>query len=219
MPRMKTTRKYYFSVEGETEKWYLDWLQQTINSEPSATHKVSFDAKIEKNPLKRAKSITVLSKIEVTHLVDFESNSKVHTDQVITVLNLLQETSNIGKEIKYKLGYSNFTFELWIVLHKMDCNRSYTDRRQYLYPINDAYNERFVDLREYKKEANFRRILRKLSITDVKHAIERSKSIMQANRDNNLVLQQHKGYEYYSDNPSLSVWESIENILKDCKLI
>ena len=28
----KETKKYYFSVEGETEKWYLDWLQKTINS-------------------------------------------------------------------------------------------------------------------------------------------------------------------------------------------
>ena len=29
----KETKKYYFSVEGETEKWYLDWLQKTINSD------------------------------------------------------------------------------------------------------------------------------------------------------------------------------------------
>lgn len=26
----KENRTYYFSVEGETEKWYLDWLQSTI---------------------------------------------------------------------------------------------------------------------------------------------------------------------------------------------
>ena len=24
--------QYYFSVEGETEKWYLEWLQRQINS-------------------------------------------------------------------------------------------------------------------------------------------------------------------------------------------
>ena len=28
----KETKKYYFSVEGETEKWYLEWLENTINS-------------------------------------------------------------------------------------------------------------------------------------------------------------------------------------------
>jgi hypothetical protein len=30
----KTIQKYYFSVEGYTEKWYFDWLQERINSEP-----------------------------------------------------------------------------------------------------------------------------------------------------------------------------------------
>jgi len=28
---MKENRKYYFTVEGETEKWYLQWLQDTVN--------------------------------------------------------------------------------------------------------------------------------------------------------------------------------------------
>jgi hypothetical protein len=45
---MKTTHKYYFSVEGETEKWYLNWLQDKINSDPAARYKVSIDSKIQK---------------------------------------------------------------------------------------------------------------------------------------------------------------------------
>ena len=31
---MKKTKKYYFSVEGETERQYLKWLQNTINNIP-----------------------------------------------------------------------------------------------------------------------------------------------------------------------------------------
>ncbi len=27
MVNRKLTKKYYFSVEGETEQWYLKWLQ------------------------------------------------------------------------------------------------------------------------------------------------------------------------------------------------
>lgn len=34
------TKKYYFSVEGKTEKWYLDWLQNAINTANTATYKV-----------------------------------------------------------------------------------------------------------------------------------------------------------------------------------
>ena len=32
MAKRKPTNKYYFSVEGETEQWYLKWLQDTINN-------------------------------------------------------------------------------------------------------------------------------------------------------------------------------------------
>lgn len=64
MSNMKTTQKYNFSVEGETEKWYLDWLKEKINNEPAAKYKVVIDCKIQKNPLKRAKSMIVLLEIE-----------------------------------------------------------------------------------------------------------------------------------------------------------
>ena len=74
------TKKYYFSVEGKTEKWYLDWLQNAINTANTATYKVVFDSKVEKN-------------------------------------------------ITYKLGYSNFTFELWMILHKQDCNTCFDNRK------------------------------------------------------------------------------------------
>lgn len=43
MAKMKSTKKYYFSVEGETEQWYLKWLQDRINETEEAKIKVSFD--------------------------------------------------------------------------------------------------------------------------------------------------------------------------------
>ena len=72
---------------------------------------------------------------------------------------------------------------------------------------------------EYKHEANFKRCLGKLNLTNVIDAVNRSKKIMQKNKDNGYVLQQYKGYRYYKENPSLAIWETIENILKDCQLI
>lgn len=51
---------YYFSVEGETEKWYLDWLQDRINESRDAKHTVKLDSKIQKDPLARAKGMTIL---------------------------------------------------------------------------------------------------------------------------------------------------------------
>lgn len=74
----KEKKTYYFSVEGDTEKWYLDWLQNTINAHPAACYTVKLDSKIQKDPLSRAKGLTILGKTEVTHIFDRESEEDVH---------------------------------------------------------------------------------------------------------------------------------------------
>lgn len=74
MAKRKATNKYYFSVEGETEQWYLKWLQDTINNNEKAACKVSIDCPVRKNPLKHAKSLTVTRKIEIYHFFDYESD-------------------------------------------------------------------------------------------------------------------------------------------------
>ena len=38
----KETNKYYFSVEGETEQWYLEWLEKTIQSDLGAFQGFSY---------------------------------------------------------------------------------------------------------------------------------------------------------------------------------
>ena len=161
----------------------------------------------------------MLTKTEIIYVFDYESNDEAHTVQFMKTLDSLKGTSKLGKQIKYQPGYSNFTFELWMVLHKAECNAPLVHRRQYLDPINKAYDENFENLDQYKHEANFKRVLGKISLPDVIAAINRSKVIMQKNMENGLVLQQYKGYRYYRENPALSVWESIEKILKDCELL
>jgi hypothetical protein len=216
---MKENRKYYFTVEGETEQWYLQWLQNTVNAEPTSKYRrISIDCPIQKDPLKRAKSLVTLGKTEITHMFDYESNDEIHTTQFHTTMDRMKQSQSLGKSIKYQLGYSNFTFELWMVLHKTDCNGCLNHRKQYITFINIAYEENFENLDQYKHEDNFKRVLSKLTLDDVKNAIQRSKSIMQRNQDKGLVLQQYKGYRYYKENPSLSIWEVIEKILLDCGL-
>jgi hypothetical protein len=215
----KETRKYYFSVEGETEQWYLQWLQNTINSDPGTQYTVKLDCPIQKDPLKYARGLVVLGKTEVIHVFDFESEEPIHVQNFTTTLDRMKKAQRIGKDIKYHIGYSNFTFELWIVLHKANCNGMLTHRRQYLAPINNAYSEDFENLDQYKHQDNFERVLKKLTLDDVRDAILRAKSIMQNNKTCGFVLQQNKGFSYYKENPSLSIWEAIEKILKDCKLL
>ena len=155
MGNRKITRKYYFTVDGETEQWYFEWLAKQINCTPDATC----------------------------------------------------------------LGYSNFTFELWVVLHKEDCFGALSHRSQYLVPINRAFGENFENLDQYKHENNFKRVLQKLCLQSVRDAVYRSRSITDRNHEHGYSLHQYKGYTYYRENPSLSLWESIEKILFDCGLM
>ena len=219
MAKMKTTKKYYFSVEGETEQWYLKWLQDRINETEESKIKVSFDCPVQKNPLKRAKSMVITGKTEVWHISDYESDDPIHVKQFMETMDNMKAAKGLGKQISYQFGYSNLTFDLWIILHKVDCNGAIAYRKNYLAPLNRAYDEHFENMDEYKHEANFKRCLGKLELSNVIDAVKRAKTIMQRNQDRGYVLQQYKGYTYYKENPALAVWEVIETILKDCGLV
>ena len=123
------------------------------------------------------------------------------------------------KKIKYTLGYSNYTFELWIILHKKSCNGSLTNRKQYLDPINQIFEENFEDLDKYKHEDDFKRCLRKLSLDDVISAIKRADVIMNNNIKDDKKVISYKTYSYYKDNPALSIHDVIRNIFFDCGIL
>lgn len=218
MASRKLNRKYYFSVEGETEQWYLQWLQRLINSNSSAACTVLLDARIEKDPLKRAKQITAPGKMQIWHFSDYESDSEQHRIEFKHVMDQMKKAMD-AKNLTYRFGYSNLTFDLWIILHKQDCYGSLADRNQYLRHINQAYGTSFLDMTEYKHEDNFKDCLSQLNLRNVIDAIERAKVIARRNRENGYTLQRYRQYGYYRENPSLDVWIAIEKILKDCKLL
>jgi hypothetical protein len=221
MAKRKITNKYYFTVEGETEQWYLQWLEAQINA-AGAAFRVSFVCPIQKDPVKYARSLTILQKTKIVHVTDYESDEPVHTTQFLTALSRMREVAKdarYGKKISYVLGYSNLTFELWMILHMTDCNGPLSYRHQYLSPLNRAYGEHFEDLEQYKHEDNFKRILRKLTLENVKAAITRAEGIMRRNPESGYTPVEYKGFSYYRENPSLSVWEHIRGILSDCGLM
>ena len=194
MVKRKPTNKYYFSVEGETEQWYLKWLQDTINNTEDASCKVSIDCPVRKNPLKHAKSLTVTRKIKIYHFFDYESDEPIHVKGFQEALDNMKKAEKIGKQIKYRSGYSNFTFDLWIILHMTNCNASFSHRKQYITPINRAFREKFQNMDEFKEENNFKRCLNKMDLSNVIAAIDRAKKIMQRNQENGYTLHQYKGY-------------------------
>ena len=218
MAKLKQTKKYYFSVEGETEQWYFKWLQNLINETADSEYKVSFDCPVQKNTLKRAKSIVVTGKTDIYHISDYESDDEIHVREFRETMDNMKLAKELGKQINYKFGYTNLTFDLWIVLHKSNCNGALSHRRLYLQHINRAFDENFENMDDYKHESNFKRVLGKMTLQNVKEAVERAKLIMQRNAENGYVLQEYKGYRYYRENPSLAIWEVIERVLVECGL-
>lgn len=218
--KKKENRRYVFTVEGETEKWYFEWLQKQINFSNKSKFTVSIVAKVLQSPRKYAKAVNPISTPKVTHICDYESNDEEHVNKFKTILSELKEAnSSKGRGFKYSLGYSNFTFELWIILHKQVCNGILMHRKQYLSYINKSFNEKFENLDHYKNENNFKRCLSKLTLDNVCLAIERSKAIMEIKVENGEYQEQYKGFKYYKENPSLTIWESVEAILKECDLL
>ena len=179
------------------------------------------EVKVQQSPEKFYKSVNaktipnVKSTPYVFHICDVESNEDYHVKKFKNVLSEMKEAYE-QKKIKYYLGYSNFTFELWMIFHKRDCNGCLNHRRQYLDPINKAFEENFETLDQYKHEDNFKRCLSKISIDEVIDAIKRSAVITHANEQDKKVLVKYKGYSYYRDNPSLSIHEVVSMILKEC---
>lgn len=217
MTDMLETKKYTFTVEGETERWYLLWLRDRINEQEGKEYKVAIEPKVQQHPMKFAKGVNAISTPEVIHICDAESKTAIHVEKFRSILNELK-AAKTEKHISYGLGYSNYTFELWIVLHKKKCNGSLTDRTQYLSHINHIFGEKFENLDQYKHENNFKRCLSKLGLDDVRAAIQRAKEIMKMNKDNGKSLIRHGGYEYYEDNPALTMHEAVEKILVECGL-
>lgn len=217
----KTCNKYYLSVEGETEQWYFERLQELINSKEELQCKVEFNIKINKSIISRAKSIPALYKhTKVYHFCDYESNEKNHTMEFDKVLDELKNVNKINKNIDYKLGYSNFSFDLWMILHKRQQKGSVYHRRQYVNGINKAYKENFQFIDDYKEEKNFKRILKKIELEDVINAVKNGNEIRKMNEENlKDKCKVYGKFKYYTENPDLTINECVEQILKECGAI
>lgn len=210
----------YFSVEGETEKWYLEWLSKQINNDPQAKAKTNFIIKVEKDPVSFVKGQVVNEKSMFIHLCDFESTEDCHQQNFLRAIDQMTKAAALGKQVNYKFGYSNLTFELWMILHKMDLKQPLAHRSLYLAPLNKAYAKNFIDLHEYKKEANFKNLLASISLHDVVNAITRAKAIMSENSElHHYREKKYKKYSYFEENPSLMVWIYLEKILEECGII
>ena len=87
---------------------------------------------MQKDPISFAKKLTVQAKTIVWHLSDIEGSTPADYQTADNTLSRLKETKNLGKSIVYKYGYSNLSFDLWMILHKRNHSGSVSAVGNYL---------------------------------------------------------------------------------------
>lgn len=207
----KSKRTLYFLVEGETEKWYLEWLAEQLTA-ASDCFWADFRIGSHMAPDSFAKRMQPPLHSCVYTLLDFESTDPAHEARFFAQLREMRHTG-ARRGIDFRLGYANYAFELWLILHRMPFTRPVVHRKDYLRPINQAFGTSFQSMPNYKKEKNFRRLLRKISLSDVSEAISRAGQIRKRNEHNQCPLLTFEGYTYYRQDPSLSVDLLISDVL------
>lgn len=213
----KPCATFYFSVEGETEASYLRWLQNTINESGGTAYTVCFDVKVC-SPVSRVKRMTVPQRITIYHFCDCESASEEHQKRFKGFLDEMKNAEKLGKQVTYVLGYCNFSFELWILMHVTNAQRSLTDRSHYLKELNSAFHEHFTSMKEFKKEKNLTKIFEKLTLEDVRRAIKLSEKLMKQKKECQALLEKYKKFSFYKENPSLSLGGIFAEIFKKINL-
>lgn len=211
---------YSLTVEGECEKLYFNHLKKLINNEEKRIANCQYEPSIsvKKNPLKQAKALNGYSN-KFFHIQDVEDYDDEF--QKNKFLDLIHDIKEANKYVKYKLGYTNYTFDLWMVLHKRNMNHTIPHRKQYIKYINKGYNTDYQHIDEYKEEENFNKILEQITLDDVYAAIRRAKIIRECNENKTCCVQnqkliEHCNYKFYSVNPDLDIHEVIEEILNEC---
>lgn len=210
----KRNKKYFFSVEGDTEDLYFQHLKKLILAKDNRIANPIIQ--IEKcSPSKIVKKLTFIQPCTITAVFDVEDEDTVHRSRFENTLKEMSDAEKLGKAIKFDLGYSNIDFELWIILHKKDLFGTVGNKTQYLKTINQICGTKFEALREYKEERNFKQILSKITLDDVKAAIARAEKITKQRKSEGNPIKTC-GYEWFDKNPSLSVHNVIKKILREC---
>lgn len=225
----KQSLSYNISVEGEVcEDKYFEHLSELINNCATSKYNVKFFIK-KKNPKSFAKSRINLynqkpkkdeGEIKYIHIQDIENYyDSYQLDKFKNLIDEINETKRECKIRSYELGYTNYTFDLWIALHKVNLLTPVSDRYQYYKYINQGYNKNYLHMDDYKSEDEFDSILKQIELVDVIAAIERGKKIRKAHEDNHEHRESYGKFEFYRDNPDLNIHLIIESILKDCEII
>lgn len=213
--RRKTNEQFFISCEGECEKFYFEHLQKLINT----CEKRKANCKIYAKK-KQPKDLVLgfgLAKLDLPFMSarDIEDNSPYHVKLFHEYLDEIKYCTTVLKAKTFIAGYSNFAFELWIILHRKVFDFQILDRTKYLSHINSSFGFSFSTMDEYKKEDNFKSLLETISLEDVKKAIENARSSRKTKKSACKIVK-YSDFEYDSVDPATNIDSLVSFILDKC---
>lgn len=205
--KMATYRKTYLCIcDGQQEKMYLQHLAKLIKKFPQKV--VTFNTFID-SPHRLEKRY---EEYDSAAVFDYDMN-EVEFNRNIEICDKLNrdlkpKKRKEGRHIYH--AYSSVNFDLWLILHKEDFNRSVSRNDAYISDIRRIYGLKPTD--NIKNEEVINKILSQISLNDVKDAIKRADKIRNSKDKSDCRL---VGNTSTFLNPDFSIHEFLKVVLED----
>ena len=218
----KESRQFHISVEGvNCEKMYFEHLAKLINTSDRNTYNLKVDPRkmspmeyAKRNAHKPMEKRRGNKRIPYIHVQDIEDYySDLHRAKFYGMIDEMRNAEDkFG--IVYELGYSNYTFELWMLLHVADMKHAIQDRHSYLALVNRWFHRSYKSIDEFKSHDEFQGFLDEfVTLDSIKLAISRAEKIVQTNGEDKKVKETYKGVTFFRDNPDITVHGVVQMIL------
>lgn len=205
---MKLVRKVYLCVcEGQQEELYLKHLASLLKKLPERI--ITFNTIIG-NPDRLNKTYTEYDNVA---LFDYDFN-EVEFKNKIKICDQLKKINKSTKRTSKKKilhAYSSVNFDLWLILHKEDYNKSVCSNDAYVKDVRRIYGLNNDD--DIKNKNNINKILSQITLNDVKKAIERANNIRKKKIDKDKII---IGSTVCYPNPDFSIQDFLKTVLLDC---
>ena len=200
-------RKTYLCIcDGQQETMYLKHIAMLINDFPRKV--VKFNT-FEDSPHRLEKRYETYDSAAV---FDFDNN-EVEFKRNIEICDSLNKKLKPSKRKEGRHiyhAYSSVNFDLWLILHKEDYNKSVTRNNAYVSDVRRIFGLKPTE--DIKNVEIINRILSQITLDDVKSAIRRAEII----RKNKVKADSTKiGNTIIYSNPDFSIHEFLREVLED----
>lgn len=196
---------YVIGCEGENqERLYFERIKSLVNAIPSRKKNIDFlyAEPYGGNPkcvVQRTIDRSIGKKNKIS-IFDYDGKKITYAEAI-----------DLGIENDIMLGYTNYCFDLWLILHKDDYNQ--------VVRCQDDYASRVKQVFNLPENANIKKVNRvvyineQIDISDVVRAIKRAE-VLETSKASNESIRTPNGNSYYN-NPDTQMHRVMKQIFEE----